>query len=65
MLEKVHTELRNADSVTAPAAANALAAAACLEELDSSQVQPLNPTVLNPYSVKPSVNPVGVQVSKT
>ena len=38
VLEKVHVELRTAEHMTAPAAANALAAAACLEQLDGPQV---------------------------
>lgn len=38
VLEKVHDELRTAELITAAASANALAAAACLEQLDAPQV---------------------------
>ena len=37
-MEKVHVELRTADLISAAASANALAAAACLEQLDALQV---------------------------
>ena len=53
VLEKARTELLAADGFTAAAAANALAAAASLEQLDSSQVPPEDPRPLIPHAVSP------------
>ena len=39
ILEKIDEELRGADDLPSAGAANALAGAVCLEQLDSSQVR--------------------------